>query len=1228
MLAVMFVGAFALANTANAASCASFSMTFLKKGMKNSEVKCLQEMLNEKGYNVDGTGAGSAGKETTYFGNATLAAVKTFQAANSLVADGIFGAKSRAALVAAGTVVANPATPGSLCPNGMTLASNCSMAPNGTTVPVTGMVTVALSSSNPASAVVATKTANNPVLALSIANGTTGSVNITGLNLTKTGYYANTNISGVSVYDGSGVRHGNVVTSLGANGVATMTFVTDPIVVAAGTTQTVWVKVNLSGTDTGTVGFNVNSATDVMVSGGTVTSSFPIVGNQMSIVNGTNSVATVTVDVLPVNSTGASLNADANASQDISKFRIQETSSNEDVKLYGLTLWNNGNASATDYKDVQLVDSAGNILATAQPNGQNVQFVLTAPYSITKGQTKDFWVRAKIVAGASRTIQFVVYNDYDIDVRGVTTSAGLLPTAAGAIDTTFPIGDTTSVYNKVTVASGSFVFTRASDSSSTAVTPGATGVVLAKYIAKPIGESMELRAISFGLDQNAGSVNLTGTVYVKVNGAIVFSAAANTTNFPAAGTASSRSLSSYPILNAGAENTIEVVADVSSSATSSDSYFVNDFDITSVKRLLTNDITDPSVSAIDGYTRAVQSAKINVTTLSTPVATSVVAGTNGVELANFQFDATSSGEDVRISSITVTDTLGSGVDYSGIANLTLKDATGNVLTTTSSTSVNANTVTFNLSNPVYVTRTTPVTLKLYGDVISATGVSHTFKIADENVTATGKDTGNSITLANQVGTGSGQAMTVVAAGTLTSSVLSGTNATPSVARNVNIGSQDVTAFAFRLNSQYEAQKVTTLTLKAIANAGIRATRTVAVGAVPADEEDVTIGQCVIEFETTTGSEDSDCSDDAAEINRTTNNTAALIATAMRAITGANDANGNIAFSGTGANVIATHAAVAAAAVAFTDNTTGDISSTSTTTGVVATGTLKVTDLANIELYAQSGNGTMTLFATAPQFASCTSNVCTYTWTSADNLLPSGMTVSPNTPVNVYTKADVQSPGIATLGDSFSMTLSSDGTDLIAKGVTTASAPAYAGAVVNNNGVVTNIVPFDVNVVGTYPTADTSLTVAAGTQLARFKIMNYGSAAVTITDVKLSDNGAHTATDWTYNLYSSNENGNTYLSTLVDNDGTDNSANVVDFGSLDSSFTISGGSYKYITVYLSAGTVATGDNVAFGVAALGDIDYSVAETDLGYDGNVDGDTQDTITGLPTSGLPVNASFSAL
>jgi hypothetical protein len=65
---------------------------------QGSEVLSLQQFLNQDGFPVSRTGAGSSGQETDFFGLKTYAALVKFQAAEDLPATGYFGPLTRAAV--------------------------------------------------------------------------------------------------------------------------------------------------------------------------------------------------------------------------------------------------------------------------------------------------------------------------------------------------------------------------------------------------------------------------------------------------------------------------------------------------------------------------------------------------------------------------------------------------------------------------------------------------------------------------------------------------------------------------------------------------------------------------------------------------------------------------------------------------------------------------------------------------------------------------------------------------------------------------------------------------------------------------------------------------------------------------------------------------------------------------------------------------------------------------
>ena len=213
----------------------------LNVGSTGSDVKCLQSILNSTGISQTVTGT---------FGSHTLAGVKTFQIKYGITASGNVGPLTRAQLtIALGTVTPAPAPAATLCPNGTTIASNCTLLPNAqapaalcpngntlasncqtaqasTATGTTGFISLADIAATPASNANVTQTSNVPVLGLDLkAIGSNMTVNSAKVQLavtrTDTGatQYPSTVVENLYVYDGS--------TLLGTFPVNSSTIVTD-----------------------------------------------------------------------------------------------------------------------------------------------------------------------------------------------------------------------------------------------------------------------------------------------------------------------------------------------------------------------------------------------------------------------------------------------------------------------------------------------------------------------------------------------------------------------------------------------------------------------------------------------------------------------------------------------------------------------------------------------------------------------------------------------------------------------------------------------------------------------------------------------------------------------------------------------------------------------------------------------------------------------------------------
>jgi len=626
-----------------------------------------------------------------------------------------------------------------------------------TTTPSNVSFEAELSASTPTGVTLATKTAYNTVAIIDLTAGTDEGVNVNKMDLVSRGFISDTAISGVLVIDEDGKRHGNIVTF--SDDQATIDFGSNPIMVEAGTTAQIMVQLNFEGTSGGTVGIEI-PAGGIHATGDTtggdvdVMGTFPITGPLFDLVDGSSTVGAVSIDQVNV-TTGAAVTVDlGDTNKEMSKFKLEETSAREDVLLTELTVYNNGNASDGDFENIRLLAPTGEVLATvAQSTAGYVTFDLSAnPYEIAEGTSRNLSIMVDIAEGqnsATRTVQFLVENDYDIKIKGKSSGSFLLATASGTTDTTFSIGDAGTTPNTLQIDAGELTFSKDTSSPSGEIAAGGTDVVIGTWKVEAAGEDIEIRNGSFKIVQTrsgaeaagaqpdctaAGGDYFTdiskGTLKIKNSaGTTLHSVNLNTASncgiLNPVGTTASFSntrFNNYVTIKGGTTDTLTMVVDFDEDAQQGDTVSARLGNL-SIKKLTSNKTETVNPTLVAANTMSVTTAALTIAKNSSMGDQNLVRGSSSQKIGSFNITTTNA-EGVNISSLILdadiynnTDTAQSSV--SGLNNLKLM-VDGEQIGSTISTPAVANN-TFSVSGQLNIAKASSVTVDVYADVSTTLG---------------------------------------------------------------------------------------------------------------------------------------------------------------------------------------------------------------------------------------------------------------------------------------------------------------------------------------------------------------------------------------------------------------------------------------------------------------------------------------------------------------------------
>ncbi len=309
-----------------------------------------------------------------------------------------------------------------------------------------------------------------PFVKLNFSTPVGTSAKVTTLKLKRTGISTDTDIPNVYLYDGDTKLAEMTSMSLGV-----VTFTNAAGLFTVSGTQTVTVKADLykDATAGKTIGFGVAAATDITTDASAINGTFPMNGNAMTVA-AVDDFARLTVATSTNSST---VDPGTNAFE---VMRITLAASNQKIAVYSIKFLQLGSIAKTDISNLSLWVGAtqiGSTVASLATDG-SVTFALSTPYEIASGVTRTVSLKADVVGGSTRTIQFSLQKSSDIVVMDANYGVYLAP------DTTAVA--TWSVLNSTaaTVASGNLTISKSTDSPSGNVALNSTNITLAKFSAK------------------------------------------------------------------------------------------------------------------------------------------------------------------------------------------------------------------------------------------------------------------------------------------------------------------------------------------------------------------------------------------------------------------------------------------------------------------------------------------------------------------------------------------------------------------------------------------------------------------------------------------------------------------------------------------------------------------------------------------------------------------------
>jgi len=608
-----------------------------------------------------------------------------------------------------------------------------------------GTLTVTLAADTPAAGIAVESAAR---LAFTKVNLTAsgGDVIVDSLVVERTGLANDACITSLDLID-AGTNLPINITSKTLNSLHQTTF-NDDFTVSNGTTKSVILAANMPASEDSYSGETPSLSLDsvTLKDDATLSAALPITGNTMTI-NHTITIGTATVQ------RGAYTNATSTAIQvgkeDYTFFSFQiQAGSNEKIKFSQIKIYQEGSASlGTDLVNLELLQDGTKIADGVVASSKYVNFSFDA-ITLTKGQTVQFQVKADVEDGSARTIILGIYKTTDLLVEGITYGYNITPSYSG---TGSSASNPVLRDNQFTISNGTLQVTRSNDVGAENI-----GVANDQYLGAfnftCKGESISVSELVLTVTSTGDPGNASDAVLnvelIDPSGNVV---AGPTDPVRATGVVTWTDTFTVPI----GETVYKVRGDLQTSASwaSNDTVYVSftPSAMTSTGDITGNAISETPSSAVSGNTQTVKAATLTVTRNTLPADQYIIVDQKDVTLSSWSFDATDSGEDIRVTSIgftavaagsAATNTNALTVYADGVAQSPVNDA----IADDSTGAFDAASSTFAFESPIVITKGTSIDVELHGDkdtVVS--NDTENWGLRGDCITTYGVTTGNTVT---------------------------------------------------------------------------------------------------------------------------------------------------------------------------------------------------------------------------------------------------------------------------------------------------------------------------------------------------------------------------------------------------------------------------------------------------------------------------------------------------